>query len=82
MPLGDQSWGEYAKSTFYKCQSKYDGMDTSLMARMKALEEENRRLKKCILKKSLKLKWYRRHYKKSGKALSKTVTRTKGLETL
>ena len=54
MPLGDQSWGEYAKSTFYKCQSKYDGMDTSLMARMKALEEENRRLKKMYIEEKLK----------------------------
>ena len=33
-------------ATFYKCRSKYGGMDTSLMKRMKELEDENRRLKK------------------------------------
>ena len=33
-------------ATFYKWRSKYGGMDTSMMARMKELEEENRRLKK------------------------------------
>ena len=31
---------------FYKWRSKFGGMDTSLMKRMKELEEENRRLKK------------------------------------
>ena len=33
-------------STFYKWRSKYGGMDASLMAHMKELENENRRLKK------------------------------------
>ena len=33
-------------ATFYKWRSKYGGMDTSLMKRMKELEDENRRLKK------------------------------------
>jgi putative transposase len=33
-------------ATFYKWRSKYGGMDTSMMARMKELEEENRRLKR------------------------------------
>ena len=42
------------KSTFYKWRSKYGGMDTSLMARMKALEEENRRLKKMYIEEKLK----------------------------
>ena len=42
------------KSTFYKWRSKYSGMDTSLMARMKALEEENRRLKKMYIEEKLK----------------------------
>ncbi len=30
-------------ATFYKWRSKFGGMDVSLMARMKELEEENRR---------------------------------------
>ncbi len=39
---------EYGMSsvTFYKCRAKFGGMDASLMARMKEIEEENRRLKK------------------------------------
>lgn len=41
-------------STFYKWRSKYGGMDTSLIARMKELEEENRRLKKMYVEEKLK----------------------------
>ena len=33
-------------ATFYKWRAKFGGMDVSMMARMKELEEENRRLKK------------------------------------
>jgi len=43
-----------ANSTFYKWRAKYGGMDASLMARMKALEEENRRLKKMYAEERLK----------------------------
>jgi putative transposase len=32
-------------ATFYKWRSKYGGMDVSMLARVKELEEENRRLK-------------------------------------
>ncbi len=35
-----------SSATFYKWRAKYGGMDASLMARLKELEEENRRLKK------------------------------------
>jgi putative transposase len=35
-------------ATFYKWRSKFGGMGASLMARMTALEDENRRLKKCL----------------------------------
>lgn len=34
-----------ANSTFYKLKSKYAGMSLSDLTRLKALEEENRRLK-------------------------------------
>ena len=34
-----------SSATFYKWRSKYGGMDASLVARMKELEDENRRLK-------------------------------------
>jgi putative transposase len=53
-------------ATFYKWRSKYGGMDVSMMARVKELEEENRRLKKmyaesqmdsAILKEALTKKW-------------------------
>jgi len=43
-----------SNSSFYKWRSKYGGMDASLMARMKELEEENRRLKKMYAEERLK----------------------------
>lgn len=55
-----------SSATFYKWRSKYGGMDTSMMSRLKALEDENRRLKKMyaesqmsaeILKEALAKKW-------------------------
>jgi putative transposase len=33
-------------ASFYKWHAKFGGMDASMLARMKELEEENRRLKK------------------------------------
>jgi putative transposase len=41
-------------ATFYKWRAKFGGMDTSMMARMKELEEENRRLKKMYIEEKLK----------------------------
>jgi putative transposase len=35
-------------ATFYKWRAKFGGMNVSMMARMKELEEENRRLLKII----------------------------------
>ncbi len=43
-----------SSATFYKWRSKYGGMDTSMMTRMKELEEENRRLKKLYVEAQLK----------------------------
>lgn len=43
-----------SSATFYKWRAKFGGMDTSLMARMKELEEENRRLKKLYVEEKLK----------------------------
>lgn len=40
-------------ASFYKWRSKYGGMDASLMARMKELDEENKRLKKMYAEKSM-----------------------------
>jgi putative transposase len=53
-------------ATFYKWRSKFSGMDASLMARLKQLESENRRLKKMyaderlsaeIVREALAKKW-------------------------
>lgn len=41
-------------ATFYKWRAKYGGMDASLMARLKDLESENRRLKKMYAEERLK----------------------------
>jgi putative transposase len=41
-------------ATFYKWRAKFGGMDVSMMARMKELEDENRRLKKMYAEERLK----------------------------
>ena len=41
-------------ATFYKWRSKFGGMDVSMMARMKELEDENRRLRKLYMDEKLK----------------------------
>ena len=55
-----------SSATFYKWRSKFGGMDTSLMIRLKELETENRRLKKMyagerikaeIVQEALQKKW-------------------------
>jgi putative transposase len=43
-----------SSATFYKWRAKYGGMDTALMARLKELEEENRRLKKMYAEERIK----------------------------
>lgn len=59
---------EYGMSSasFYKWRSKFGGMDVSMVAKMKELEDENRRLKKMyaesqmtaeMLKDALGKKW-------------------------
>ena len=35
-------------ATFYKWRSKFGGMDASMMAEMKTMQDENRRLKKMF----------------------------------
>jgi len=39
-----------SNATFYKWRSKFGGMDASLMARMKELEEETGASRKCMSK--------------------------------
>jgi putative transposase len=43
-----------SSATFYKWRAKFGGMDASLMARLRELEEENRRLKKMCAEERLK----------------------------
>ena len=43
-----------SSATFYKWRSKYGGMDASMIARLKDLEDENRRLKKMYAEERLK----------------------------
>ena len=43
-----------SSAQFYKWRSKYGGMDTSMMKRLKELEEENKRLKKMYAEKRIK----------------------------
>jgi len=42
-----------SSATFYKWRAKYGGMDASLLARLKELEDENRRLKKMYAEERL-----------------------------
>ena len=37
-----------SNASFYKWRAKYGGMDASLISQMKAVEDENRRLKKMF----------------------------------
>jgi putative transposase len=43
-----------SEATFYNWRAKYGGMATSMMKRMKELEDENRRLKKMFAEEKLK----------------------------
>ena len=40
-------------ASFYKWRAKYGGMDASMMSSMKAIEDENRRLKKMFAELSM-----------------------------
>lgn len=44
----------FSAATFYSGRSKYGGVDVSLMARMKALEAENARLRKMYVEEKIK----------------------------
>jgi putative transposase len=61
-----------SSATFYKWRAKYGGMDASLMARLKELEDENRRLKKMYAEERLKSELRKEASKKSGKAVPAT----------
>jgi len=55
-----------SSASFYRWRAKFGGMDASMMARLKELEDENRRLKKMyaeerlkaeVLKEAIEKKW-------------------------
>src|SRR5690554_1297593 len=56
-----------SSASFYKWRAKYGGMDASLMARLKELEDENRRLKKMYAEERLKSELRKEALEKSGK---------------
>jgi putative transposase len=43
-----------SSASFYKWRAKYGGMDSSMVARLKELEDDNRRLKKMYAEERLK----------------------------
>lgn len=43
----------FSQSAFYKWKAKYSGMEISSLSRLRALEEENQRLKKMYAEMSL-----------------------------
>lgn len=45
---------DMSSASFYKWRAKFGGMDTSMIKRMKELEDENRRLKKMYAEERLK----------------------------
>ncbi|MGQ9427659.1 IS3 family transposase [Gilvimarinus sp. F26214L] len=53
-----------SSATFYKWRAKYGGMDASMMARLKELEDENRRLKKMYAEERLKAEMVQETMKK------------------
>ena len=57
-------------ATFYKWRAKFGGMNVSMMARMKELEDDNLRLKKMYVDKKLKGEIVAEALAKSGQAIS------------
>ena len=56
----------FSSATFYKWRTKFGGMDASLMARLRELEEENRRLKKMYTEERLKAEIIQESLAKKG----------------
>lgn len=59
-----------SNASFYKWRSRYGGMDASMLTRLKELEDENRRLKRCMPKNASKRRSFRRPWQKSGEAIA------------
>jgi len=61
-----------SSATFYKWRAKFGGMNFSMMSRMRALEEGNRRLKRMYLKEKLKTEIVAEALEKNDEAISQT----------
>ena len=74
-----------SSATFYKWRAKYGGMDASMLARLKELEEENRRLKKMYAEERLKAEIVQEALQKKvvkpshRKEMAQTVVAVKGI---
>ena len=65
-------WREHgiSSATFDKSRSRFGGIDTSMMKRLKELEDENRRLKKMYAEERLKWDLRQEAVRESGKVIS------------
>lgn len=59
-----------SNARLYKWRSRFGGMDACMMVRLKEREDENRRLKKCMLRSASKPKSFRSPWQKSGEAIA------------
>jgi putative transposase len=59
-----------SNASFYKWRAKYGGMDASLISQMKAMEEENRRLKRMYADLSMQADLLKEALGKSRSAIS------------
>ena len=60
---------DISAATHYKWRAKYGEMEESMMARMRKLQEENRRLKKMNLDEKLKAEIVAEALEKRGEAI-------------
>ena len=59
-----------SSASFYKWRAKYGGMDASMISQMKALEDENRRLKKMYAEMSMQTELLKEALGKNDAAIS------------
>ena len=59
-----------SNASFYKWRAKYGGMDASLISQMKAMEDENRRLKRMYADLSIQVDLLKEALEKSNRAVS------------
>ena len=62
-------------ATYYNWKSKYDGLELSELKRLKALEEENNRLKRIVAEQALDIQALKGVLEKSTEARSKACNR-------